>query len=184
MAADNELPRYLLALYNADHDDACTLAKVAQMLHELCGRGGEAELLPDLCNRLFRVPFERVKDAAALSASNTAFVRVVSNKEAQCGAALLGPVRDARAWLRCVRGGGGEATGLVGRPRTCLGPSRTTAIQRDSTVQFVATGGASSARANSSSPRRHVTLLHPPPQSPPPTDAALYHNTPTTTATR
>ena len=169
MAADDELPGYLLALYDADRDNACTLAEVAQMVHELCGRGGEAELLPDLCNRLFRVPFERVKDATALSVLRTAFTRVLSNKEAQCGAALLGPVCDARAWLRYVHGGlhggGGEAVGLVGRPRICLEPSRTATNQR---FQFGATGDALSARANSSSRHRRnssspATAIHPPP---------------------
>ena len=54
MAADDELPRYLLALYDADRDEAGTIAEVAQVVRELCGDNGgeEAELLPDLCNWL------------------------------------------------------------------------------------------------------------------------------------
>ena len=145
MAADDTLPRYLFALYDADRDDACTLAEVAQMVRELCGGGGgggeEAELLPDLCNRLFRVPLERVKDAAALTVPGAVFARVVSNQEARCGAALLAPMRDARAWLRCVRGRAEQRRWcVVGVPRRCLRPSRPSTSRRFPCVSIWCSG--------------------------------------------
>ena len=101
MAADDDLPKYLFALYGAERDDACSLVEVARMVNELCGRRGETEVLPDLCNRLFRVPLERVKDAAAQTVERAAFARVVSSKDSPCSTALLQPVLDARAKLRC-----------------------------------------------------------------------------------
>jgi hypothetical protein len=113
MTADDDLPKYLFALYDADRDDACSLAEIAQMVQELCGRRGETELLPDLCSRLFGVPLERVKDTAAQSVERAAFARLVSSKDSPCSTALLQPVLDTRAKLRC----GAGAAALGGRCR-------------------------------------------------------------------